>query len=179
MDLSHLYQHDKDRTWLIRELRSDHAGETGAVWIYNGILAVSRDEEVREFSERHLKTEQNHLALMNQLLPADQRSRLLPIWKVAGFLTGVVPALIGARAVYATIQAVEDFVVRHYWPQVERLREDGLIDTAEILNQCMRDEMVHQREAQSKLQHTGPFANLLNRFVVAGSALAVAAARRI
>ena len=26
-----------------KDLRSDHAGETGAVMIYNGILAVSRD----------------------------------------------------------------------------------------------------------------------------------------
>ena len=29
--------------WLEAELRSDHAGETGAVLIYRGILAFSRD----------------------------------------------------------------------------------------------------------------------------------------
>ena len=28
--------------WLRRDLRSDHAGESGAVEIYRGILAVSR-----------------------------------------------------------------------------------------------------------------------------------------
>ncbi|MGB1140885.1 MAG: demethoxyubiquinone hydroxylase family protein, partial [Halioglobus sp.] len=31
---------DLDR-WLQAELRSDHAGETGAVYIYRGILAIS------------------------------------------------------------------------------------------------------------------------------------------
>jgi len=34
--------------WLIADLRSDHAGEMGAVMIYRGILAVSRDAGVRE-----------------------------------------------------------------------------------------------------------------------------------
>jgi ubiquinone biosynthesis monooxygenase Coq7 len=29
--------------WLIGELRSDHAGETGAVMIYRGILAFCKD----------------------------------------------------------------------------------------------------------------------------------------
>ena len=36
---------------LIHALRSDHAGETGAVAIYHGILAVSRDRAVREYVE--------------------------------------------------------------------------------------------------------------------------------
>ena len=35
---------------LIGDLRSDHAGETGAVAIYLGILAVSRDPAVRQFA---------------------------------------------------------------------------------------------------------------------------------
>ncbi|MCZ8149187.1 MAG: demethoxyubiquinone hydroxylase family protein, partial [Roseomonas sp.] len=95
--------------WLVRELRSDHAGETGAVMIYRGILAVSRDPGVRDFAARHGATEQGHLDLLEQLLPPAQRSRLLPIWKVAGFLTGALPALFGPRAVHVTIDAVESF----------------------------------------------------------------------
>ena len=42
---------------LAGDLRSDQAGETGAVWIYRGLLAVSRDAGVREFAQRHLVTE--------------------------------------------------------------------------------------------------------------------------
>lgn len=46
---------------LIGELRSDHAGETGVVWIDRGSLAVSRDPVAREFAQRHLlATEQRH-----------------------------------------------------------------------------------------------------------------------
>ena len=42
--------------WLERELRSDHAGETGAVFIYRGIAAVARwrnSAELLGFAERH------------------------------------------------------------------------------------------------------------------------------
>ena len=87
---------------LVGDLRSDHAGETGAVWIYRGLLAVSRDAGVREFAKRHLATEQGHLDKVEAVLPWPQRSRLLPGWRVAGFMTGALPALLGPRAVYAT-----------------------------------------------------------------------------
>lgn len=179
MDLTLLYQCYSEKAWLLQELRSDHAGETGAVWIYKGILTVSRDDQVRQFSSRHLSTEEGHLALMEQLLPFNERSRLLPLWKLAGFLAGAVPSLFGAQAVYATIEAVEHFVVQHYQPQVERLRKDGANEVANILEQCMHDEMTHQCEARLNLRQSGRLENLLKRVVIAGSGLAVAAARRI
>ena len=52
---------------LRKDLRSDHAGETGAVMIYKGILAVSRDPALRSFASTHLETEQKHLELFGGL----------------------------------------------------------------------------------------------------------------
>ena len=40
--------------YLIPHFRSNHAGETGAIYIYKGILTVSKDPEIREFSHKHL-----------------------------------------------------------------------------------------------------------------------------
>ena len=96
--------------WLLQELRSDHAGETGAVCIYKGILAITRNTELRDFAAHHLSTEERHLALITEQMPEAEHSILLPVWKLAGFLTGAIPALFGANAVYATIDAVESFV---------------------------------------------------------------------
>ena len=42
-------------------LRSDHAGEVGAVYIYKGILMVARDPELLEFSKRHLDLSLIHI----------------------------------------------------------------------------------------------------------------------
>ena len=81
--------------WLTGELRSDHAGEAGAVMIYRGILAGSRNSDIRQFAASHGVTEQGHLDLLETLLPPRQRSILLPIWRIAGWLTGFLPALVG------------------------------------------------------------------------------------
>ena len=65
---------------LLAELRSDHAGEYGAVIIYDGILAVSRSPEIRAFAAEHRATEAEHLAFMENFLPHEQRTRLLSGW---------------------------------------------------------------------------------------------------
>jgi ubiquinone biosynthesis monooxygenase Coq7 len=167
--------------WLVAELRSDHAGETGAVMIYRGILAVARDAGVRDFAARHGATEQGHLDLLEQLLPPAQRSKLLPIWKVAGFLTGALPALFGPRAVQVTIDAVETFVDHHYQQQLDRLDAEGIHpEIRGLLAQCQEEEVAHRDEARDL--HGGMVGGLLRGWgwvVGAGSAAAVMAAKRV
>lgn len=166
--------------WLVGDLRSDQAGETGAVWIYRGVLAVSRDRAVRAFAQRHLATEQRHLGLIDTCLPAAGRSRLLPLWRVAGWLTGALPALVGPRAVYATIAAVETFVDRHYQDQIDRLAaEPAWAPLRELLDSCRRDEVAHRDEAAA---HAGPPGALMRAWcgvVGAGSAAAVKVCRHV
>jgi ubiquinone biosynthesis monooxygenase Coq7 len=168
--------------WLVGELRSDHAGETGAVCIYNGILAVSRDATVRAFATRHRTTEQGHLDLLEDVLPPADRSRLLPIWRVAGWLTGALPALFGPRAVFATVDAVETFVDHHYRAQTDRLAAEGILPEIHALLEHCREEEVHHRD-EARAAGDGPaYGPLLRAWawvVGGGSAAAVAAAKRI
>lgn len=171
---------------LAGDLRSDHAGETGAVQIYRGILAVSRDPAVRAFAEHHLATEQGHLALIEALVPAVPRSRLLPLWRPAGWVTGALPALLGPRAVYATIAAVETFVDRHYAEQLEAIdavladRPDPALATLRAtLARCRDDEVRHRDEALAAGPARGAAARAWAGLVGAGSAAAVALARRV
>lgn len=167
--------------WLEAELRSDHAGETGAVCIYRGILAVTGDPDLRDFAGRHLLTEEEHLHRIAAILPKSRHSRLLPIWKIAGFLTGAMPALFGPRAVHLTIDAVETFVDRHYQRQIDRLRAEGG-DPAllALLRMCQEDEVEHRNEARGlHAGQVGPLGRAWCWLVGAGSRAAVAAAKRI
>jgi 3-demethoxyubiquinol 3-hydroxylase len=137
--------------FMVQDIRSDHAGETGAVWIYKGILLLARDRQLIEFAKHHLAAEQKHLNLMNGILPWRQRSRLIVFWKAAGFMTGFLPALFGPRAVYATVASVEVFVDQHYQAQIEKLQNSeypGLLNT---LVSCQADEQAHRDEAKSLL----------------------------
>ncbi|MEI7445207.1 MAG: demethoxyubiquinone hydroxylase family protein [Burkholderiales bacterium] len=170
------------------DLRSDHAGETGAVWIYRGVRAVSRDPVLREFAARHGATEADHLARIDATLRRDARSRLLPLWRLAGFATGALPALFGPRAVYATIAAVETFVDRHYAEQLERIdrldperADPSLQGLRTLLDDCRRDECAHRDEAAGRAQtpaRVGVAMRLWVLAVGAGSAAAVTVCRR-
>lgn len=185
---------------LVRELRTDHAGETGAVMIYRGVLAVSRDASLRDFAQHHLQTEQRHLELIEAVMPRRQRSWLLPLWRVSGWLTGALPACAGPKAVYATIQAVETFVDRHYADQVRRI--DALLLLSEepvdapnrpseamvhelqslraVLEQCRLDEVSHRDDAAQRWDgRASALLGLWQRAVGQGSAWAVSICRRI
>lgn len=166
--------------WLVHDLRSDHAGETGAVHIYRGILAISRDEGVRDFARRHLATEQAHLELIDAAMGQAARSRLTPLWRLAGWLLGALPALFGTRAVYTTIDAVESFVDGHYADQIDALRTSGEYPELRLtLERCRADELEHRDEARALAGRHGWLASLWHGTIAIGSRLGVAVARRV
>lgn len=164
---------------LLRELRSDHAGELGAVWIYRGILAVTRDEGLRAFAQRHMAAEQAHLAFFLGALPARCRSRLAPLWRLSGWLLGALPALFGPRAAFRTVAAVETFVDGHYALQIRMLEAHP--DHAwlrERLIEFRADERAHRDDAAGRLPHPDA-GGLWGALVRAGSALGASCARRL
>ena len=174
---------------LIADLRTDHAGESGAVMIYRGILAATRDAGVRHFAQAHLATESRHLADIEPLPSRRQRSRL-PLWRAAGWLTGALPALVGPRAVYATVEAVETFVDQHYAEQIESIDQQDpgrmhppLQALRTLLEACRSDEVAHRDEAASLFVMGGRHPSLALRLWVGcvgtGSRLAVKVCRRI
>lgn len=170
--------------YLERELRSDHAGETGAVAIYKGITAVAAwrgDAELVEFAFHHGQTEAEHLRLIEDWFPPARRSRLLGPWRVAGWLTGALPALFGRRAVYATIAAVETFVDQHYQQQIDHLQNhggpEGLLP---LLVRCQSDERDHRDQAAGLVgAHASWPLRAWCQVVGTGSAAAVVLARRV
>jgi demethoxyubiquinone hydroxylase (CLK1/Coq7/Cat5 family) len=184
---------------LQRELRTDHAGEIGAVMIYRGVLAVTRDPELRAFARHHLETEQRHLDLIETVVPPRSRSTLLALWRASGWLTGALPACIGPRAVYATIQAVEMFVDRHYAAQIEQIdvlvackptsARGGDVDCAiadplqqlrQLLITCQADEVSHRDDAGSRWNNKpGALMRTWLWFVSQGSANAVLVCRYV
>jgi ubiquinone biosynthesis monooxygenase Coq7 len=106
---------------------------------------------------------------------------LLPLWQVAGWFTGFLPALFGSGAVYATIDAVETFVDCHYEEQIRKLPATGLAGALRsVLLACQADEVHHRDEARAlRAGADGIALRLWTYLVGVGSKSAVAAARRI
>ena len=163
-------------------LRSDHAGEVGAVYIYKGILSIAKDPALVEFSKRHLETEKEHLRKIEEVLPVSKRSKLVGIWKVAGYRLGFLPSLFGPRIVFATIEAVESFVEDHYEEQLKYLRAQNDPDQAliNLLQSCQDDEIEHKNESAIKKRSTPGFLlNFWMKIVGWGSSSAVKVAKII
>ena len=115
-------------------------------------------------------------------MPVDKRSRLVGLWKIAGYLLGFLPALISSKIVFATIEAVEAFVEEHYEDQLKYLRaqtnpDNTLID---LLQSCQDDEIEHKLESGHKKQLTpGFFLKIWIKIVGGGSAFAVKVAKAV
>lgn len=166
---------------LVADLRSDHAGEVGAVAIYRGILAVSREQAVRRFALTHIRAELRHLRFFEHWLPAQHHSRLLPVWRAAGWLLGAASALFGRQSVFRTVAAVETFVEGHYLAQIRTMEStSGLEPLAAILQEFCAEEVHHRADANAQLTYAGgAMARGWAKLITAGSILGVRVARRI
>ena len=168
--------------YLEKELRSDHAGETGAVFIYKGIACIAKltkDTVLLELANHHGATESEHLRLIESILPEKMRSKLLVLWRLAGWLIGALPALFGRKAVFATIAAVETFVEKHYQAQIDHIETYGApYGLLGLLRKCQADEIAHKIEAIASVSKDQNFIlNLWCSIVGWGSSSAVVVAR--
>ncbi len=161
---------------LCGDMRSNHAGETGAVAIYRGMLACSRDAELRVFAVSHLATEERHLEVLQAWLPPSYRSKLLPLWYLSGWILGAIAALGGRPFAFHTVSAVERFVIKHYEEQLSAAPGE----VRELLSSLMADEAHHEADAAGRAGTApGAVTRIWSTVVGRGSALAVACARLI
>lgn len=176
--------------WLQGELRSDHAGETGAVYIYRGAAAAAAARgwpaPVHAFIAEHMEAEEAHLAALEVLVPPHARSVALPVWRAAGWLLGALPTALGPRALFCTIEAVERFVEEHYQGHIAPLAvAGGRPALLALLRACCADEVHHAQDAAARWRSpalgAAPLAaaSAWAAVVDSGSRAAVAVAKRI
>ena len=157
-------------------MRSNHAGETGAVWIYLGAKCIFWNKKIKLMSKEHYQTEKNHLIIMNHLLSNKSKSKLLILWRILGFSLGFISALLGYRFFCVTIQSVESFVEQHYREQIEFLYKKSIsFDLLKVLEMCCDEEVEHQNDAkmQKGLDKNSFFENMWSNLIGSGSNVAV------
>ena len=162
--------------FMIKWMRSNHAGETGAVWIYKGAGCIFWNKKIFKMSKEHILTETNHLILMENLLNSDERSKLLLLWRIMGFILGFSSALFGYKFFCITVDAVETFVEKHYNEQIDYLLNNNLnYKLAMVLKKCCDEEVEHQQDARSKVfeKDVSKFTNFWKKIVESGSNMAV------
>ena len=165
---------------LARMIRVDHAGEYGAVRIYQGQLAVlgrgAKGNILRHMLEQEVEHERTFAGLV-----ADRRVRptaLLPLWHLAGFALGAVSAAIGERGAMACTVAVEEAIDEHYAEQAASLDDDeaGLRSTIERFR---AEELEHRDIGLEHEAELAPAYALMSRIIKLGCKVAIAVSERI
>jgi ubiquinone biosynthesis monooxygenase Coq7 len=163
-------------------IRVDHAGEYGAVRIYEGQLAVlkRRKSASVETIQHMADQEQRHLKTFDRLVN-ERRVRptaLEPVWRIAGFALGAVTAAMGEKAAFACTAAVEEVIDEHYAAQIVALKDkdEGLKATVEDFR---ADEAAHREEALKQGAEQAPGYKLLSETIKAGCRLAIKLSERI
>ena len=106
-------------------LRVDHAGERGAIAIYQAQIWVARRSatDLQEFLATSIDDERRHLMVFEQLMRDRDiiPCRTLSFWGLGGFLLGFTTSLLGRDAILVCTEAVERTVHRHLVDQMDWL----------------------------------------------------------
>jgi len=164
-------------------IRVDHAGEYGAVRIYEGQLAVfdalNRTSKAAGAIRAMAQAEQRHLTTFDRLVNERQvrPTALEPMWRMAGFALGAATALMGEKAAMACTAAVEEVIDEHYASQLDRLSGDA--ELKKTVEDFRGDEIAHREEALAHGAERAPGYRLLSETIKSGCRLAIKLSERI
>jgi len=165
---------------LARMIRVDHAGEYGAVRIYEGQLAVLGDSPAAPAIREMAAQERDHLARFDALVN-DRRVRptaLTPVWHLGGYLLGAATALMGEKAAMACTVAVEEVIDDHYAEQAARLGADEA-ELKETIEAFRADELAHRDTGLAHGALDAPGYDILSGAVKTASRVAIWLSTRI
>lgn len=166
---------------LDRIIRVDHAGEYGAVRIYEGQLAVFGDNHPMSDTVKHMKEQEDvHLERFNKLV-REYKARptlITPLWHMAGFALGASTALLGTKAAMACTEAVEDVIDKHYADQIDELGDDESA-LKETLEKFRQEEIEHKQIAIDNGAQEAPAHGLLYGAIKLGVKAVIKVAERI
>lgn len=177
-----------DKKNIIEEMiRVNHAGERGAIKIYEGQIKVlkflkqeeSLIQEIQEMRDHELE----HLHFFeNEIVKRNVRPTfLLPLWDLLGTTLGIGTALLGKKATALCTAAVEEVIGGHYSDQIETLENDfkeekNLKDT---FSKFRDDELEHKDKAEKMGSTNSGVYYVLDTIIKGTSRLAIEVSKRI
>jgi len=165
-------------------IRVDHAGEYGAVRIYEGQLAVLKRRKGASASVQTIQhmaeQEQRHLKAFDRLVNERKvrPTALEPVWRIAGFALGAATAALGEKAAFACTAAVEEVIDEHYAAQIEALKDKDPALKAAVVD-FRADEAAHRDTALAQGAEQAPGYKLLSETIKAGCRIAIKLSERI
>ncbi|MDC1032685.1 demethoxyubiquinone hydroxylase family protein [Candidatus Pelagibacter sp.] len=159
-------------------IRVDHAGERGAVKIYEGqLLALNtlvKDENLKKTIEEMKIHEKEHCEFFeNEIKKRNIKpTKFLPLWDLLGVGLGFGSTLLGKKAAMLCTASVEEVIDKHYLNQINQLDSDEK-ELKEKIKKFREDELHHKDVAYEEGATKKGFYSILDKIIKTGSKIAI------
>ena len=165
-------------------IRVDHAGERGAVKIYEGqLLALNtfvEDENLKKVIEEMKVHEKEHCEFFENEIKKRKikPTKLLPLWDLLGVSLGFGSTLLGKKAAMLCTASVEEVIDEHYLNQINQLGSNEKELKKKIIK-FRRDELHHKNIAYEKGATKKGLYSILDKIIKTGSKIAINISEKI
>ena len=165
-------------------IRVDHAGERGAIKIYEGqLLALNtfiKNEDLKKKIEEMKVHEEEHCDYFENEIKKRKinPTKFLPLWDLLGVGLGFGSAILGKKAAMLCTASVEEVIDEHYSNQINQLENDEKKLKEKIIK-FRKDELHHKDIAYEEGATKEGVYSILDKIIKTGSKIAINISERI
>ena len=165
-------------------IRVDHAGERGAVKIYEGQLlalkTICKDSKLEKIIEEMKIHEIEHRNFFESEIKKRNitPTKLLPLWDLLGVGLGFGSTILGREAAMLCTASVEEVIDEHYQNQIKQLGTDEKVLKDKIIK-FRQDELHHKDIAYEKGATKKGLYSILDKIIKTGSKAAIKISEKI
>ena len=165
-------------------IRVDHAGERGAVKIYEGQLlalnTIVKDENLKKIIEEMKIHEKEHCNFFESEIKKRKikPTKFLPLWDLLGVGLGFGSTILGKKAAMLCTASVEEVIDKHYQNQIDQLGPEEK-ELKKKISKFREDELHHKDIAYSKGATKKGLYSIMDKIIKTGSKLAINISEKI
>ena len=165
-------------------IRVDHAGERGAVKIYEGQLlalnTIVKNENLKKTIEDMKEHEIEHCQFFEREIKKRniEPTKFLPLWDLLGVGLGFGSTLLGKKAAMLCTASVEEVIDKHYLNQINQLGPEEE-ELKKKITKFRQDELNHKDIAYEEGATKKGFYAIMDRIIKTGSRLAINISEKI
>jgi len=173
-----------DKKILEEIIRVDHAGERGAIKIYEGQLlalkTIKKNENLKNIIEKMKEHEKEHLDYFEKEIEKRKikPTNFLPLWDVMGVALGFGTVLLGKKATMLCTASVEEVIENHYQSQLKKLGNDEK-NLKDKIEKFMNDEINHKNIAYESGATNKGIYSLMDKIIQTSSRIAIKISEKI
>ena len=165
-------------------IRVDHAGERGAIKIYEGQLlalnTIIKDEMLKKKIEDMKKHEDEHCSFFENEIKKRNISptKFLPLWDLLGLGLGFGSTILGKKAAMLCTASVEEVIDEHYLNQINQIKDDEK-KLREKIKKFRQDEIDHKDIAYEEGATKKGLYSVMDKIIKTGSRIAINISEKI